>query len=54
MAKAYIRSGECFEKLNKQPEAANTYRELLRNEKLATFSETEEAKKRLAALGQQG
>ncbi len=54
VAKAYIRSGECFEKLNKQQEAANTYRELLRNEKLAAFSETEEAKKRLAALGQQG
>ena len=54
VAKAYIRSGDCFEKLNKQQEAANTYRELLRNEKLAAFSETEEARKRLAALGQQG
>jgi TolA-binding protein len=54
VAKAYIRSAECFEKLNKQKEAANTYRELLRNEKLAAFGETEEAKKRLAAMGQQG
>ena len=54
VAKVYIRSAECFEKLNKQKEAANTYRELLRNEKLAAFGETEEAKKRLAAMGQQG
>ena len=54
VAKAYIRSGECFERLNKSQEAANTYRELLRNEKLAAFSEAEEAKKKLAAMGQQG
>jgi TolA-binding protein len=52
VAKAYIRSGESFEKLGKTQEAANTYRELLRNEKLTSFSEAEEARKRLQALGQ--
>jgi TolA-binding protein len=54
VAKAYIRSGESFEKLGKTQEAANTYRELLRNEKLASFAEAQEARKRLEALGQQG
>ena len=38
VAKAYIASGESFEKLGKTQEATNTYRELLRNEKLANFS----------------
>lgn len=56
VAKSYLRSGECFEKLNKPQEAANTYRELLRKaderKELANFSETAEARKRLAALGQ--
>ncbi len=56
VAKAYLRSGESFEKLGKKEEAANTYRELLRlaNEKkeLAGFVETEEARKKLAAMGQ--
>jgi TolA-binding protein len=54
VAKAYIRSGESFEKLGKKEEAANTYRELLRNEKLAGFAETAEARRRLEAMGQQG
>jgi TolA-binding protein len=54
VAKAYMRSGESFEKLGKAQEAANTYRELLRNEKLANFTEAQEARKRLEALGQQG
>jgi TolA-binding protein len=54
VAKAYMRSGESFEKLGKPQEAVNTYRELLRNEKLAAFSEAQDARKRLAALGQQG
>jgi TolA-binding protein len=52
VAKAYIASGESFEKLGKNQEAANTYRELLHNEKLANFAETSEARKRLQALGQ--
>jgi TolA-binding protein len=54
VAKAYIRSAESFEKLGKTQEAVNTYRELLRNEKLASFAEAQEARKRLEALGQQG
>ncbi|HEY1581897.1 MAG TPA: tetratricopeptide repeat protein, partial [Chthoniobacterales bacterium] len=52
VAKAYIASGESFEKLGKTQEAANTYRELLRNEKLANLGEATEARKRLQALGQ--
>jgi TolA-binding protein len=52
VAKAYIRSGESFEKMGKTQEAINTYRELLRNEKLSTFAETAEARQRLQALGQ--
>jgi len=52
VAKAYIASGQSFEKLGKTQEAANTYREMLRNEKLANFSETAEARRRLEALGQ--
>jgi TolA-binding protein len=52
VAKAYIASGESFEKLGKKQEAANTYRELLRNDKLTNFAEATEARKRLQALGQ--
>lgn len=52
VAKAYIRSAESFEKLGKPQEAANTYRELLRNEKLVSFTEAQEARKRLEAMGQ--
>ena len=52
VAKAYIASGESFEKLGKTQEATNTYRELLRNQKLANFAEALEARKRLEALGQ--
>ena len=54
VAKAYMRSAESFEKLGKKQEAVNTYRELLRNEKLSTFSEAQEARKKLEALGGQG
>jgi TolA-binding protein len=54
VAKAYVRSGESFEKLGKREEAANTYREMLRNEKLAGLAEAAEARKRLEALGAQG
>ncbi len=52
VAKAYLGSGESFEKLGKTQEAGNTYRELLRNQKLANFTEAIEARKRLEALGQ--
>lgn len=51
VAKAYLRSAESFEKLGKPQEAANTYRELLRNEKLAAFTEAAEARKKLEAMG---
>ena len=54
VAKAYLRSGECFEKLGKTPEAMNTYRELLRNEKLSGFAEAAQARERLQNLGGQG
>ncbi len=52
VAKAYIASGESFEKLGQIQEATNTYRELLRNEKLSDFNEATEARKRLEALGE--
>jgi TolA-binding protein len=52
VAKAYIASGESFEKLGQIQEATNTYRELLRNEKLSDFNEATEARKRLDALGE--
>ncbi len=52
VAKAYIGSGTSFEKLGKTQEAVNTYREMLRNQKMAGFAETGEARKRLEALGQ--
>jgi TolA-binding protein len=52
VAKAYVASGESFEKLGQIQEATNTYRELLRNEKLSDFNEATEARKRLVALGE--
>ncbi len=51
VAKSYIRSAECFERLGKKEEAANTYREMLRNEKLAGFPEYAEARKKLEGMG---
>jgi TolA-binding protein len=50
-AKAYIKSGECFEKLGKRQEAVNTYNELLRDEKLAKLPEAQLARARLKELG---
>ncbi len=52
VAKAYIGSGASFEKLGRNEEAVKTYQEMLRNDKLSSFAETGEARKRLAALGQ--
>jgi TolA-binding protein len=52
VAKAYLASGESFEKLHRKEEASNTYREMLRNEKLARLPESAEARKRLEALGE--
>jgi TolA-binding protein len=51
-AKAYLKSGEAFEKLGKNPEAINTYTEMLNNPNLSSFPETSEAKQRLQQLAQ--
>jgi len=51
-AKAYLRSGEAFEKMGKTTEARNTYSEMLRNPALASFPETSDAKKHLDHLTQ--
>ncbi|MEI6712790.1 MAG: tetratricopeptide repeat protein [Verrucomicrobiota bacterium] len=47
VAKAYIRAGDCFEKLAYPEKAQAHYRELLRKEKLSEFPEYATAKKRL-------
>ncbi len=51
VAKAYLGSAESLEKLGKTQDAIKTYQEMLRNEKLANFPETAQARQRLAALG---
>jgi TolA-binding protein len=51
VAKAYVMSGACFQKLGKAPEAVRTYQEMLRNDKLIGFQEAGEARKQLALLG---
>lgn len=51
-AKAYLRSGEAFEKLGKITEAANTYHEMLGNPNLTSFPQAAEARQRLEALVQ--
>ena len=50
-AEAYLRSGEAFEKLKDEPSARRTYQELTESEDLSQFQETEQAGKRLKALG---
>lgn len=52
VARAYIESAHAFEKLGKSQEAVNTYREMLRNEKIADTREVLEARQRLSDLGQ--
>jgi TolA-binding protein len=52
VAKSYIKSGECFQKLGKTQEAANTYHELLRNPKLQELPEAGQAKEKLKELGE--
>lgn len=49
-AKAYLKSGEVFEKLGKIPEAINTYSEMLKNPNLSSFPEISDAKHRLDQL----
>ena len=51
-AKAYLNSGEAFEKLGKTTEAANTYNEMLRNPTLTSYPEAGEVKQRLENLAQ--
>jgi len=51
VARAYLRSGEAFEKLKDDLSARKTYQELTENEDFATFKETGTARKRLNALG---
>jgi TolA-binding protein len=51
-AKAYLRSGEVFEKLGRNPEAINTYTEMLNNPNLLSYPEAAEAKQRLQQLAQ--
>jgi TolA-binding protein len=51
-AKAYLKSGEAFEKMGKITEARNTYSEMLRNPNLSSFPEISAAKQRLEHLAQ--
>ncbi|HUB67209.1 MAG TPA: tetratricopeptide repeat protein [Candidatus Methylacidiphilales bacterium] len=51
-ARAYLKSGEAFEKLGLIPQAVNTYSEMLRNPDLSSFPETSDAKERLGHLAQ--
>jgi TolA-binding protein len=51
VAKAYIASANALEKLGKTQDAINTYKEMLRNQKLTDFTEAAEARARLQALG---
>lgn len=51
-AKAYLKSGQAFEKLGRVTEAVNTYSEMLRNPHLSSFPEFSDAKQRLDQLAQ--
>ncbi len=51
VARAYLRSGEAFEKLQDQLSARKTYQELTEKEDFASFQETGKARERLNALG---
>lgn len=51
VARAYLRSGEAFEKLKDDLSARRTYQELSEKEELADLKETAQARKRLEALG---
>jgi len=50
VAKAYLRSGEAFEKLEDTDAARKTYEELIAREDLATTPETQTARDRLGRL----
>ena len=51
VAKAYLRSGEAFEKIQDSKSARKTYQELLSNPDLAEFPETATASEHLLSLG---
>ena len=51
VAKSYLRAADNFDKLGKRQDAIDNLKEMLRNEKLAKFPETEEARKRLTEWG---
>lgn len=51
VAKAYIGSAEGFEKLGKRPEAIGHLKEMLRDERLQSFPEAQEAKQMLEKWG---
>lgn len=51
VARAYLRSGEAFEKLQDDLSARRTYQELTEKEDYAAFEETTRARERLNALG---
>jgi TolA-binding protein len=51
-AKAYLKSGEAFEKLGKIPEAINTYTEMLKNPNLTSYPEATDARQNLNRLAQ--
>ena len=53
VAKSYIHCAKAFDKIGKRPEAVGHLREMLRNEKLASFPETAEARKMLQEWGEQ-
>jgi TolA-binding protein len=50
VAKAYLSSGQTFERLGQTVEALQTYREMLRDERLSSFPETARARERIAVL----
>lgn len=54
VAKAYLRSGEAFEKLNDKEAARKTYEELAASEDLASLPEAEQARQRLKKLAPAG
>ena len=51
VAKSYLRAADSFEKMGKRQDAIDNLKEMLRNEKLVKFPETEEARKRLQEWG---
>ncbi len=50
VARAYISSGETFEKLGQLKEALATYREMVRDKRFADYPELEQAKSRISVL----